>query len=155
MLGTLRQPFSLPTPDMSKPTTCPVLPDEGQRTIAKVQRVNQRWIVHGKLRDNASAYLAHLQKTDPARLQKGCAMALHMVQHKKTLIRDPKPLFYAGLFSAATRGEIDLYLRDHPMTRAISLMLHGDKSGRIALPEQARKLADGIAAEIRQASAVA
>ena len=136
---------------MPNPTICPVLSDEGEKTLAKVLRVNQRWIVHGKLRDNAAAYLDHLECSDPARLLRACDLALHLVHHKKALVlRDPKPLFYAGLFAEASRPEIDRYLKDHPMSRCISLLLHGDSSGLAALSGSGSVLAASIAREVRE-----
>lgn len=134
---------------MPNPTTCPVISDEGEKAVAKVQRVNQRWIVHGKLRDNATAFIDYLGRSDPARLQRACDLALHLVHHKKAiLLRDPKPLFYAGLFAGASRMEIDRFLRDHPMTRAISLLLHRDPSGLVALSGSGKALAMSIADEV-------
>ena len=126
------------------------LPDEGQIDLLKVQRVNQSWIVRGRLKENAAAWLEHLRATDPCRLEKSCWLALFLTRYKKSVLRDPKPLFYAGLFAFATRKEIDTYLDEHPMTKAITLLLHGDSRGRDELVYSARELADGIAAEIRQ-----
>lgn len=134
---------------MSKPIQPRPLPDEGEKAIEKVLRVNQRWIVHGRLKENAAAYLAHLRTCDPERLLQSSELALRMV-HRKKLIRDPKPLFYAGIFAFATLREINTYLQEHAMTRAISLLLHGDNSGREALSESARDLATGIAIEIQE-----
>lgn len=134
---------------MSKPTHPRPLPDEGEKTVEKVLRINQRWIVHGKLKENAAAYLAELREKDPARLLQACELALHMVHYKKAeLLRDPKPLFYAGLFAGATLPEIDRFLHEHPVTRAITLLLHGDPAGLPRLSEGAAKLAQGIAVEI-------
>lgn len=127
---------------------------EAEKTLAKVQRVNQRWIVHGRLRENAAAYLEHLQGTDPVRLERACQLALHLVHHKKAvLLRDPKPLFYAGLFAFATRAEIGRFIGGHPMTRAISLLLHGDSSGLAGLSGSGHALAESIADEIREVEA--
>lgn len=117
--------------------------------LIKVQRVNQSWIVRGHLRDTATAWIDHLQRTAPARLEKSCWLALFLTRYKKSVLRDPKPLFYAGLFAFATKGEIERFLAEHPMTRAISLLGHGDPSGRDLLTGSARELANGIAAEIR------
>ena len=126
------------------------LSDEGEMDLLKVQRVNQSWIVHGHLRDTAAAWIDHLRRTDPRRLEKSCWLALFLTHHKKGELRDPKPLFYAGLFAYAAGDEIGRYLAEHPMTRAISLLGHGDPSGLGALGDQARELAVGIAAEIRE-----
>lgn len=136
---------------MSKPSIPRPLPDEAEKAVAKVQRVNQRWIVHGKLKENAAAYMALLERIDPPRLQRSCELALRMVHHKK-IIRDPKPLFYAGLFAYASLAEIDRFLGEHLMTRAIALLLHGDPSGLSGLVGSGVDLAKGIAEEIRDVS---
>ena len=117
--------------------------------MEKVLRINQRWIVHGLLKENAAAYLEYLRRGDPLRLRRSCELALHLVHYRKSeLLRDPKPLFYAGLFALASRGEIGRFLQDHPMTRAITLLLRGDSSGLSRLPGAATGLAREIAAEI-------
>jgi hypothetical protein len=123
---------------------------EGEMDLIKVQRVNQSWIVHGHLRDTATEWIEHLQRTDPVRLEKSCWLALFLTRYKKSTLRDPKPLFYAGLFAFATREEVDRFLGDHPMTRAITRLGLGDVSGLEGLREQARELATGIAAELRE-----
>lgn len=125
------------------------LSDEGEADLAKVRRVNQGWIVRGQLKETATAWIDHLRHTDPVRLEKSCWLALFLTRYRKDLLRDPKPLFYAGLFAFATRREISARLEHHPMTRAICLLLHGDDSGCDDLAYAARELADGIAAEIR------
>jgi hypothetical protein len=79
-----------------------------------------------------------------------CWLALFMTRQKKSVARDPKPLFYAGLFAFATPGEIDSFLADHALTRSISLLLRGDRRGLAALPPALGGLAEGIATEIRQ-----
>ena len=122
---------------------------EGEADLEKVRRVNQSWIVRGQLKETATAWIDHLRLTDPARLEKSCWLALFLTRYRKNVLRDPKPLFYAGLFAFATRKEIGARLEPHPMTRAICLLLHGDDSGSDDLVYSARELADGIAAEIR------
>lgn len=122
---------------------------EGEADLAKVRRVNQSWIVRGQLKETATAWIDHLRLTDPTRLEKSCWLALFLTRYRKDLLRDPKPLFYAGLFAFATRKEIGARLEHHPMTRAICLLLHSDDSGCDDLVHSARALADGIAAEIR------
>jgi hypothetical protein len=126
------------------------LSDEGEMDLIKVQRVNQSWIVHGHLRDTAAAWIEHLQRTDPVRLEKTCWLALFLTRYKKSVLRDPKPLFYAGLFAFATRDEVARFLNNHPMTRAITLLGLGDPSGLEELKDQGRDLATGVAAEIRE-----
>ncbi|RYD78869.1 MAG: hypothetical protein EOP84_13750 [Verrucomicrobiaceae bacterium] len=132
-----------------KPEPVP-LSDEGEMDLIKVQRVNQSWIVHGHLRDTAIAWIEHLQRTDAGRLEKSCWLALFLTRYKKSILRDPKPLFYAGLFAFATREEADWFLSEHPMTLAITLLGLGDDSGLDELRGQALDLATGVAAEIRE-----
>lgn len=123
---------------------------QGSLELARVRRVNQTWIVRGRLKENASAWLAQLERSDPGRLEKSCWLALFLTRYRKGLLRDPKPLFYAGLFAFATQREAGHYLKEHPMTRAIVFLLHDDASARDELAERARELADGIAAEIQR-----
>ncbi len=125
------------------------LSEEGEADLAKVRRVNQSWIVRGRLKESAEAWLTHLRATDPVRLEKNCWLALFLTRYRKSILRDPKPLFYGGLFAFASRKEIGTYLEGHPMTRAICLLLHDDDSGCDDLAYPARELAEGIAAEIR------
>lgn len=124
------------------------LSDEGELDLAKVLRVNQSWIVRGQLKENATAWIEHLERIDPQRLEKSCWLALFLTRYKKSVIRDPKPLFYAGLFAFASPEEIRAFLPEHPMTHAIALLLRHDSTGRDALNESARPMADAIAAEI-------
>ena len=123
---------------------------EGEMDLIKVQRVNQSWIVRGHLRDTATAWIEHLQRSAPGRLEKSCWLALFLTRYKKSTLRDPKPLFYAGLFAFASREEVDWFLAEHPMTRAITLLGFGDDSGLEGLRDHARDLATGVAAEIRE-----
>jgi hypothetical protein len=122
---------------------------EGEADLAKVRRVNQSWIVRGQLKETATAWIDDLHRTDPSRLEKSCWLALFLTRYRKDLLRDPKPLFYAGLFAFATRDEIGIYLDHHPMTRSICLLLHGDDSGCDDLSDMARELAEGVATELR------
>lgn len=83
--------------------------------VAWARAVNSRWIVHHGLKDRAEAYLAHLEATDPARLATACERAARLVRGCGP-IEDPKPLFYAGLFSVSTVEEAAQYLAEHWFT---------------------------------------
>jgi hypothetical protein len=85
--------------------------------IAWAQRVNSRWIAHGGLSDNATRYLEHLGQVDPDRLGRSCQRA-HRLVRACVPGEDPKPWFYAALFSLATDAEIRRFLVDHWFTRA-------------------------------------
>lgn len=122
---------------------------DSEKVVSKVRRVNSRWIVHGNLRKNAAAYLDHLERVDSERLQRSCELALEMVR-RKDVVRDPKPLFYSGLFARATRKEIAEYLHEHPFTRAVVMLLHGDASAQDSLHGCTFWLADSIAREVAE-----
>lgn len=85
--------------------------------FAWARAVNARWLVHSGLRENAADYLEHLAAVDPARLKRSCAVARRMVDRRDSA-SDPKPWFYAGLFSLATAEEGRRFLAGHEFTRA-------------------------------------
>ncbi len=124
--------------------------EESEKAVAKVRRINNRWIVHGKLRDHANAYLDHLERTDPHRLDRSCEIAMELV-HQRKWVKDPKPLFYAGLFSLARRREIDRYLGEHTFTRAVLLRVLGDREPPSLPSEEAERLVRTIAGIVSQA----
>lgn len=122
---------------MMAPTTEP-------ETVAWVREVNSRWIVHHGLKDRAEAYMAHLEATDPVRLTAACARAARLVRGCGP-IEDPKPWFYAGLFSVSTVGEAERYLAGHWFTAECVPSLAGQSKrctppGRIG-PETEAKIA--------------
>ncbi len=88
--------------------------------VAWARRVNHRWIVHHGLEENAEAYLNHLQAMDAERLLQSCRRAHRMV-HECGMTEDPKPWFYAGLFSLATPPEAATFLKGHWFTAACIL----------------------------------
>jgi hypothetical protein len=77
--------------------------------------VNSRWIAHHGLQQSAADYLEDLEATDPDRLAASCERAKHLVSLSKPG-EDPKPWFYAGLFSLATAPEAKRFLADHWFT---------------------------------------
>jgi hypothetical protein len=85
--------------------------------VAWANRVNARWIVHHNLNHNATAYLAHLAQVDQGRLAMSCRNAQRMVEQAE--FEDPKPWFYAGLFSLATADEAATYLAAHWLTNIV------------------------------------
>jgi hypothetical protein len=120
---------------------------EAPKLVAAVRRINDRWIVRGRLKDHANDYLAHLELLDAERLVKSCQLALELVRNRMPG-EDPKPLFYAGLFGFATEPEVDLHLAEHLFTRAICRLLHGQPV-YLALPESVRAHADAITVKIQ------
>lgn len=123
-----------------------------EKSVPKVIRVNNRWIVRGNLRANANAYIEHLQATDPDRLVRSCDLAMNMVRDRY-LASDPKPLFYSGLFALSTPAEMELYLKEHTLTYAVTLLGHGDSSARDRLGIGVRALVDMIAGKLAEARA--
>ena len=90
---------------------------EMKRPIEWAARINRRWIVHQGLGLRAEDWLAHLAKTDAKRLKKSCETARAMIR-RWAQIGDPKPWFYAGLFSTATEEEARHFLGGHRLTTA-------------------------------------
>lgn len=88
-------------------------PDE----ISWVKGFNDRWIVREALRKHAAEYLEHLAQTDPKRLQRSCRR-VKLLTDRFGHNEDPKPWFYAALFSLATVAEAKRYLAEHDFTLA-------------------------------------
>lgn len=86
--------------------------------IAWARKVNGRWIVHNQLNRTASAYMKHLEETDHERLLRSCRIA-HRLVHALEPTEDPKPWFYGGLFSLATRPEATRFLAEHPLLASV------------------------------------
>jgi len=124
--------------------------EKPESQVAKARRINNRWIVHGGLRDNTNAYLEHLAATDPARLEQSCAIAMELVHHRGG-VRDPKPLFYAGLFSMADDDEIVRFLNGHHFTRSVLRRVRGNACDA-GLSEETSRLAEAVATLVRSAS---
>jgi len=82
--------------------------------LAWVRRLNSRWIVHHGLGESAEAYLDYLTKVDPKRLGRSCRIA-HRLAHQAGH-DDPKPWFYAGLFSLASVEEARQFLANRWFT---------------------------------------
>jgi len=107
-----------------------------------VRHVNGRWLVRESLREDASAYLDHLAATDPARLREVCRRAHVLVGGHPG--EDPKPWFYAGLFSLATMAEAERYLRGHDFTIACIPRFAETDLGSLRVEELAADSADKI-----------
>jgi hypothetical protein len=88
-----------------------------QQCIDWAREINGRWICHGHLQETAARWMEHLAATAPARLAASARQAFHLV---KTAGRecDPKPWFYAGLFSLSSPEEQQAWLSTHPFTAA-------------------------------------
>ncbi|MEI7956735.1 MAG: hypothetical protein WCJ66_16340 [Verrucomicrobiota bacterium] len=84
---------------------------------AWARRVNRTWLVRGGLDVTADAWLSHLEQTDPARLLASCEIA-RTLSRGPDHTHDPKPWFYAGLFSLASAAEARQYLTTHRFTAA-------------------------------------
>jgi hypothetical protein len=88
----------------------------GMDYVAWVRRANSRWIVHHGLSSHANAYLDHLERNDAERLIESCRHS-HLLAQERPPGDDPKPWFYAGLFSLATPAEIREFLAGHWLLR--------------------------------------
>ena len=89
------------------------------------RRVNHSWLVRGGLDGHAEAWLRHLAQAHDGRLLASCIAARAMCSIR-TLLEDPKPWFYAGLFHLATADEARALLTSHPLTMAALPAMHGD-----------------------------
>ncbi len=120
------------------------------QSVSAARRINDRWIVRGRLRDSANAYLKYLEATDPERLRRSCELAMEMV-HMHEAGQDPKPLFYAGLFGLATPEEARCFLHSHFLTHSVWSRSHGmpDPMGNLAI--RFRKLARSVARKLSDA----
>lgn len=124
-------------------------PDE----ISWVRGFNARWLVREELRKNAADFLDHLARTDPARLQQSCRR-VKLLTDRFGHNEDPKPWFYAALFSLATVPEAEKYLAEHDFTLAAIPRLAKAasdlfSSGRVALTTsekifRIRKVLEGL-----------
>lgn len=112
---TISMPPSAQDPCGRKNHGCP---EDDRLLEAWVRKVNSRWLVHSGLEHRAGAYLDHLAATDRERLVRSLRIVRELI---RTLgpVEDPKPRFYAGLFSLATEEEARRYLQDHAFTFSI------------------------------------
>lgn len=82
-----------------------------------VRRVNRTWIVRNGLAERSEEWLAHLERLGDGRLETSCEIARSMTRLRERS-EDPKPWFYAGLFSLATADEARRFLANHRLTPA-------------------------------------
>jgi hypothetical protein len=85
--------------------------------VAHARRINRTWIVRGQLAHNTADYLDDLEARDPVLLRTVCELAVAGASRASKEQRDPKPDFYAWIFSRSTEEEREKYLRDHAWTR--------------------------------------
>jgi hypothetical protein len=111
-------------------------------------RVNARWIVRHGLDHRAKAYIAHLGRVDPDRLERSCRLAYHLTRQAGR--EDPKPWFYAGLFSLVTVDEAKEFLANHWFTLSTIPSLSGEVSPATAAEAVGQAAHDKIE-RIRQA----
>ena len=89
-----------------------------QEYVDWARGINGRWICHADLSETASRWMNHLAATAPDRLAASARQAFHLVKASGKAC-DPKPWFYAGLFSLATAEEQQEWLSRHPFTAAV------------------------------------
>jgi hypothetical protein len=112
--------------------------------VAWARRVNSRWIVHHGLGESAEKYLDKLSRSDPERLARSCAHA-HRLTEEFGHTEDPKPWFYAGLFSLATANEARQFLNPHPFTASTISSLEGEVDDGVALADAGEETRNKIA----------
>ncbi|HSJ02459.1 MAG TPA: hypothetical protein VK956_08405 [Verrucomicrobium sp.] len=124
----------------SKAASLAHVPEVLRLVEAWMRKVNDRWLVHSGLNFDTQAYLDHLAATDAARLRRTCAI----VQQLMTLhdpLEDPKPPFYGGTFSLASKVEETIYLTGHRFTR---LLLPSTSEETLALEAEDLELAPEV-----------
>jgi len=82
----------------------------------QARRINRTWLVHGNLSQDTEAYLTRLEQEHSEMLEEVCELAVAAARRASSERRDPKPDFYACLFSRASDEERDLFLKDHLWT---------------------------------------
>ncbi len=90
-------------------------------------RVNQSWFVRGGLKEHAAEWMKYLISLDDGRLLSSSEAARAMCGMRDPL-SDPKPWFYAGLFSLATADEARRFLESHRITRAAVPSMRDDET---------------------------
>ena len=95
--------------------------------VAWAKRINRGWFVRNGLADTAAAWLAQLEELDPARLLASCDIA-RALSRGPDRTNDPKPWFYAGLFSLATEAEARQFLANYRLTSAAVPALAADEA---------------------------
>jgi|688.fasta_scaffold282474_3 hypothetical protein len=101
--------------------------DANMPPVDWVMRVNSAWLVRGGLDVAAGRWIEHLRATDPERLEASCMAAREMCRMRQPLV-DPKPWFYAGLFSLATPDEVAGFIPGYRITKAaVPSMEHDDE----------------------------
>jgi len=124
---------------------------DAEKKCAWVRRVNRQWIVHHGLGQRAEEWMRYLEKADPNRLHLACRMARAMCDHRCDQ-EDPKPWFYAGLFSVATWDESQNFLIGYRLTGASVPALAEDDSMKMwveTLRPETRMLLDRLREGIR------
>lgn len=119
--------------------------------IEWAERVNRSWFVHGELKEHAKSWIEYLRKLEDGRLLK-CCKAAKTMSRIRTPLEDPKPWFYAGLFSQATADEARWFLSQHRVTRATVPAMADDAEVALWLDRAGPETRD-VMARIRQALA--
>jgi len=118
-----------------------------------VKRVNNSWIVRGGLEIRAREWLDYLASSGDGRLLESCHAAQAMCGLREPL-EDPKPWFYAGLFSLATAAEAARFLQPYRVTMATVPAMADDENVVLWLDrvgDEARNLVRRLRAGLRQA----
>jgi hypothetical protein len=95
-----------------------------------VHRVNRSWLVQGNLNEHAAEWLEYLAARGDDRLERSCETARAMCDLRDPL-EDPKPWFYAGLFSLATAPEARRFLAGHRTTTATLPAMEEDEQVKL------------------------
>lgn len=92
----------------------------GADALRMARRVNRAWITRGNIAESTENYLKHLETHRPWEINALCEQALEKARAASRAQQDPKPPFYASIFSSATKQERNHFLRNHFFTRLLS-----------------------------------
>ncbi|MDK3157879.1 hypothetical protein QPK87_15040 [Kamptonema cortianum] len=85
----------------------------------KVKMINLKWLTKGDLSEDAHKYIARLEKENFDQVTHICHVALACAREASARKLDPKPFFYAGLFSRTTPEERQELLGNNKVTFAL------------------------------------
>lgn len=102
----------------------------GSEAVKYVRRINRSWITRGNLAQNTENYLNYLAARRPGDLHAVCEAAVQAAKNASLRQQDPKPYFYASIFSRATREERNEFLKEHFYTRVLSAELQLNNSAQ-------------------------
>lgn len=95
------------------------IPENPDELNDKVKMINLKWLTKGDLAQDARDYISKLEREDVNMMTHVCHIALACAREASLRKLDPKPFFYAGLFSRTNPEEREKMLHNNKVTRAL------------------------------------